>query len=119
MLCRIKEKCQNTSYYNGLDENSNNEDINRSLLNKKQDSYNIRINKTVESDTEDHDIPSIDKCKTLTTSKLKSFKYEIDKPVDILLSSQINNYRKEDKHSIQIELSSSSYHYQNNQVNVF
>jgi hypothetical protein len=116
MLCRIKEKCQNNSYYMGNDK-SNNEDNNSFTSNNKHESYNFRINKSVGSDTDDNEIPINKQVKN--NSRLKSSNFEIDKPVDILLSSHMNNYKKEDKHSIQIELSSSNNQYQYSQAKVY
>lgn len=118
MLCRIKEKCHNNSYSMGNNK-LNNEDNYSLNINKKQDNYNIRINKSVGSDTDDYEISSNKQDIKLTCSKLKTRNYEIDKPVDILLTSQMNNYKKEDKNTIQIELCSSNNQYQNSQYRVF
>ncbi len=118
MLCRIKEKCQNNIYQMRNNDKSNNEDNYTFISNNKHDSYNYKINKSVGSETDDNEIP-LNKPQIKNNSKLKTSNFEIDKPVDILLSSHINNYKKEDKHTIQIELSSSNNQYQYSQAKVY
>ena len=107
MLSRIKERCQSNSFHQNQDEQiSEKIETDRMALNNG-DVYNINRYKSSDSEMELNEISSKQRTGNKIKSTLKISNFEIDKPIDLQLSTTNKNLSKFDKNSIEIEMSSS------------
>jgi hypothetical protein len=96
MLCKLKQRCQDN--YNNDEMKYSDEDVNELSNRKHNFNNNLRIYKSSESEVE------IEKIKVQNGPKLNISNFEIEKPVDLILSNSNFKINKQDKNSIQLEV---------------